>query len=739
MTRLSLLLVSLGLFGFAQKSEPSKRTERIVAAGKVWAFVKHFHPYLAYRPIDWDRAWELAAPTIAEASQPAQLQAALTKLLAPLGDPVTRVTSADFLQELADSTDPLPSFRLADDGVLIVTIRNPQDFVKAIAEMKTFPSAFEKAKSVLFDLRGSEIAEYLIKTAEIDRLLSTAPVRLPPVRQRMHSGYAPPDSSGSGGYSSAWVVSDTAPVLQAPGARDLVSVFLVDEKTAVPPIAFGLQLAGKAAIVSEGGSVEGGIDSLQPLDAGEGMRVLIRYREMILPDGSRPAANLTFPPERAISQDSAAFQAALEAARTGTWPKAPTTPASAEAALAEKLYQGEPYPSRELRQLAAIKIWATFEYFFPYKHLMERDWNRVLADFLPRLESAGDARQYHLAVAEMLTHTQDSHVVAISPLLMGEVMASPTLAMLRWIENRPVVVRMREKVEGLEPGDVVLKIDGRPVAERIEFLKKITTASTPQSLMLRIAHLLLNGPDGSEVAAEVEGRDGTIKTVKLQRSSRFYQIRPTVAEAYRLLPGNIGYVDLTEISVPQVDEMFEKLKSTRAILLDMRGYPKGTAWSIAPRLAEKTGLAAALFRRRIVMAPTGGTAQYHSLWNTHEFLQAIPPTAKWRYTGRTVMLIDERAISQSEHSGLFYETANSTKFVGSRTAGANGDVTWFPIPGGIRINFSGHDVRHADGRQLQRIGLVPDLEVHPTIAGIRAGVDEVLDRALKYVEELVKE
>jgi hypothetical protein len=28
--------------------------------------------------------------------------------------------------------------------------------------------------------------------------------------------------------------------------------------------------------------------------------------------------------------------------------------------------------------------------------------------------------------------------------------------------------------------------------------------------------------------------------------------------------------------------------------------------------------------------------------------------------------------------------------------------------------------------------------VHPTIAGIRAGVDEVPDRALKYVEELVK-
>jgi len=99
------------------------------------------------------------------------------------------------------------------------------------------------------------------------------------------------------------------------------------------------------------------------------------------------------------------------------------------------------------------------------------------------------------------------------------------------------------------------------------------------------------------------------------------------------------------------------------------------------------------------------------------------------------MLIDERAISQSEHSGLFYEAANGTTLIGSQTAGANGDVTFFTLPGGIRVSFTGHDVRHADGRQLQRVGLKPDVEVAPTRAGVRAGKDEVLERAVKYLEE----
>jgi C-terminal processing protease CtpA/Prc len=101
------------------------------------------------------------------------------------------------------------------------------------------------------------------------------------------------------------------------------------------------------------------------------------------------------------------------------------------------------------------------------------------------------------------------------------------------------------------------------------------------------------------------------------------------------------------------------------------------------------------------------------------------------------MLIDERTISQAEHTGLFLEAANGTKFIGSPTTGANGDVTVVALPGGVTMSFTGQAVRHADGRQLQRVGLVPDVPVRPTIAGIRAGRDEVLERALRYLKTVL--
>jgi C-terminal processing protease CtpA/Prc len=98
------------------------------------------------------------------------------------------------------------------------------------------------------------------------------------------------------------------------------------------------------------------------------------------------------------------------------------------------------------------------------------------------------------------------------------------------------------------------------------------------------------------------------------------------------------------------------------------------------------------------------------------------------------MLIDERAISQAEHTGLFFEAANGTTFIGMPTAGANGDVTRLSLPGGLLVGFTGHDVRHADGRQLQKVGLTPHVTVAPTIAGIRAGRDQVLEAALRHVK-----
>ena len=180
--------------------------------------------------------------------------------------------------------------------------------------------------------------------------------------------------------------------------------------------------------------------------------------------------------------------------------------------------------------------------------------------------------------------------------------------------------------------------------------------------------------------------------------------------------------------------MFAVFAKTKAIIFDMRNYPQGTAWSIVPYLTDRSNLVAAQFFRYAPNTPDIPTGELKSTTEKYFFSQQIPPnTGQAVYRGKTVMLINERTQSQAEHSGLFFEAAHGTEFIGSPSAGANGDVTSFQIPGGISLTFSGHDVRHADGRQLQQVGLQPKILVRPTIKGIRAGKDEVLDRAMQYL------
>lgn len=105
------------------------------------------------------------------------------------------------------------------------------------------------------------------------------------------------------------------------------------------------------------------------------------------------------------------------------------------------------------------------------------------------------------------------------------------------------------------------------------------------------------------------------------------------------------------------------------------------------------------------------------------------------YHGKTALLIDGRAVSQAEHLALFLKAAGAV-LVGSATAGADCIQTDFSVPGGVRVYFSGALVREPNGRLIQRAGVLPDFPVEPTIEGIRAGRDEVLDRAIEVVSKL---
>jgi C-terminal processing protease CtpA/Prc len=252
-------------------------------------------------------------------------------------------------------------------------------------------------------------------------------------------------------------------------------------------------------------------------------------------------------------------------------------------------------------------------------------------------------------------------------------------------------------------------------------------ASTPQAMRAALASRLLAGPTGSTASLLIRAAGSTPRTVRLMRTTGTKPAAPP--QAWRALAGNVGYIDLEHLARNEAGRALAELVDTKAIVFDLRGSQgAGAAWLLAPYLARSNEpFRVAKLRRPSYQGPPK-TSALEVTWLSLDDAQR--PAAQGRYTGRVVVLIDERTAGLTEHAALLLKAAASATFVGAPTNGTNGDTTALQLPGGIALRFSAHDVRHPDGTKLQRVGLQPDVVALPTIRGLRNARDEVLEKAL---------
>jgi C-terminal processing protease CtpA/Prc len=391
-------------------------------------------------------------------------------------------------------------------------------------------------------------------------------------------------------------------------------------------------------------------------------------------------------------------------------------------------------PALPYRYLSLFRFWNVIHYFFPYKDLLDHSWDDVLRNFIPVFEGADDERSYALAVAALVAQIQDTHGFVRSPALQAYLGTHAPPLRVGYVEDQPVVTAILGEATGAEIGDVIVEIDGQRVADRETELLPFLAHSTPQALKWRMASLLLGGPPDSKAKLTVESQDAR-REIGLLRSRELWKPSKDASSDergpnFRLLQQGFGYMDLARLDPSEVAPAFELFRDTPAIIVDIRGYPKGTAWSMTPYFSDVVRPAAKL-RRPFVIGPGDNEVSLPSI----AYEQYFPAGNDWQYRGRIVILIDENAISHAEHSCLFLESAaKEVTYVGSPTNGANGNVTQVVLPGNIQVSFTGLDVRHSDDRQLQRRGIQPDIPVKPTIAGVRNGRDEVLDAAIEFLQ-----
>ncbi|HMR19406.1 MAG TPA: S41 family peptidase, partial [Sphingobacterium sp.] len=191
-----------------------------------------------------------------------------------------------------------------------------------------------------------------------------------------------------------------------------------------------------------------------------------------------------------------------------------------------------------------------------------------------------------------------------------------------------------------------------------------------------------------------------------------------------ILDGGIAYINHGYRTKAIVEQYAEEAADLKGLVIDIRNYPRDfLVFVLTPLLLPQAEEFVKFTKTSydalgdFVFKPSLKVGEY----NPHY------------YKGKIAILIDEDTQSSAEYHTMAYRIAPKAKVFGSQTAGADGNISGFTLPGGLYSTISGIGVYYPDGGETQRIGIVPDVEVKPTIKGIRAGRDEVLEKALEYL------
>jgi C-terminal processing protease CtpA/Prc len=395
-------------------------------------------------------------------------------------------------------------------------------------------------------------------------------------------------------------------------------------------------------------------------------------------------------------------------------------------------YPATKFPDPGFQILAILRFWNIVEYWAPYRNLIDEDWDAVLKDTLGRAARQLDAAEFQRELMRLVARADDGHANVFDQPPVREPRGDCQLPVsLRYLEGQFVVTALlADSAEAtlFHPGDVVKTLDDEPVAELVKRIRDFYGASNEWSRMNVIARNLSRGACGPvrvriqrDAELKLAAQRVEMKSLRLERVAR----ADREGEAFQMLAPQVAYLKLSSIKAADVNGYVARAAGAKALIVDIRNYPaEYVVYALGNLLVDEPS-AFVVF----TSADLSNPGAFH-------FGPRISLTpAEPHFGGRVLILVDETSISQAEYTAMALRASPRARIVGTKTAGADGNVSPIDLPGGFHTRISGIGVFYPDRTPTQQVGVKLDVECPNTIAGLREGRDEILDCALRELLE----
>lgn len=196
---------------------------------------------------------------------------------------------------------------------------------------------------------------------------------------------------------------------------------------------------------------------------------------------------------------------------------------------------------------------------------------------------------------------------------------------------------------------------------------------------------------------------------------------------FKLINNEIGYIYSAKLNAENFISIKTVFANTKGLIIDLRCYPSVfMPFTYGAWLKHYTSIF--VHFTKVSLIKPGLVIQGEDVSNGTIATDA--------YKGKVVLIVNERTQSQAEYTAMsFSESGSKTTVIGSKTAGADGDVSSIILPGNISTYISGIGVYYPDLTETQRKGVKIDIMVKPTIKGTKEGVDEQLKAAIDFINK----
>jgi len=424
------------------------------------------------------------------------------------------------------------------------------------------------------------------------------------------------------------------------------------------------------------------------------------------------------------------------------------------------------------------KFWQEVNYNFVYLYKVDRHaWDSTFEALIPQVEQTKNDYDYYRLLQKFCATLKDGHTNVWPSSEVGKLVYAKMFGKYWFgtqnVDGKAIVNRiLKNEASEIPIGTEIIEVNGLPTEQYLQDSVEPYISSSTDYVRKQwgIANLL-QGLQGETYNVKFKRPNGTVFSLALQHErtsdTSFY---PAFSDQPLLelkwYKNDVAYLALNSFGDDKIDSMFiaklPELYKAKGLIIDLRnngGGSTGIGTEILQYLMEDTIMQHSRYFTRDHLPAFKAWGVYvkakdtvGNAWNTKAWLvnhdeyyydfdyspDTIHLNAK-RLVVPTAILIGNNTASAAEDFLISAANQKHMIRIGERSFGSTGQPYLFDLPGGGGARVCTKKDTYPDGSEFVGVGVKPDIEVAPTVKDFIENKDPVLDKAISYLDNVLKQ